>query len=76
MKEDSRDELVPVKGHSNLFRDPNTGAIVNTDKNAYTNYIKMKQQRQNERNELDMIKSDIEEIKSLLKELTNGSRQN
>ena len=70
------ENMIPVKGHNNLFRDRNTGAIINNDKSAYSNYIRMKQQKQNERNELDMIKSDIEEIKSLLRELTNGSRQN
>jgi len=72
----SEKELIPVKGHTNLFRDKNTGAIVNSDTSAYSNYIRMKEQKQKERNELDTIKSDIEEIKSLLRELTNGSRQN
>lgn len=71
---ESENELIPVKGHSNLFRDRNTGAIINNDKSGYNNYIRMKQQKQNEKNELDTIKRDIEEIKSLLRELTNGSR--
>jgi len=34
----------------------------------------MKQRRQTEREELDTLKKDIDEIKSLLKELTNGPR--
>lgn len=74
--EETNDEMIPVKGHNNLFRDRETGAIVNTDKSAYMNYIKMKDQRQKEKNELDAIKSDIAEIKSLLREITNGSRSN
>ena len=37
-------------------------------------YMKMKQRRQTEREELDILKKDIEEIKSLLKELTNGPK--
>lgn len=76
LNNNSENNLIPVKGHSNLFRDKNTGAIVNNDTSAYANYIRMKEQKQKEKNELDMIKSDIEEIKSLLRELTNGSRQN
>lgn len=68
------DDLIPVEGHQNLYRDRNTGCIVNTDKSNYDNYMKIKRLKQNEKNELDSIKSDIEEIKSLLKELTNGSR--
>ena len=70
------EDLIPVEGHKNLYRDRNTGSIVNTDKSNYDRYIKTKRLKQNERRELDTIKSDIEEIKSLLRELTNGSRSN
>ena len=68
------DNLIPVEGHNNLFRDRNTGAIINNDSSGYAQYQKLKQKRQKEREELDTLKSDIEEIKSLLKELTNGPR--
>ena len=27
--------MIPVEGHKNLFRDENTGAILNVDSNAY-----------------------------------------
>ena len=66
--------LIPVEGYNNLFRDRNTSAILNKDKSAYNNYMRMKDQKQKEKNEIDQIKSDIEEIKSLLRELINGSR--
>lgn len=66
--------LIPVEGHSNLFRDKNTGAILNKDRSAYINYMKMKEIKQKEKNEIDEIKKDIDEIKSLLKEIINGSR--
>ena len=68
------ENLIPVKGHSNLFRDKNTGAIVNNDSSGYAQYKKMNRKKQTEREELDTIKSDIEEIKSLLRELANGSK--
>ena len=71
-----REDLIPVEGHTNLFRDRVTGAIVNTNTSGYSQYQQMKQRKQNERRELDTIKSDIEEIKTLLRELTNGSRSN
>ena len=67
-------DLIPVEGHSNLFRDRNTGAIINSDSSGYSQYKKMKQRRQTEREELDTLKKDIDEIKSLLKELTNGPK--
>jgi hypothetical protein len=66
-------DFIPVEGHNNLFRDKETGAIVNTDTSGYAQYQKMKQKRLNERRELDTIKSDIEEIKSLLRQIANGS---
>lgn len=66
-------DLIPVEGYNNLFRDKKTGAILNKDKSAYNNYIRMKEQKQKEKTEIDNIKKDIEEIKSLLKEIINGS---
>ena len=72
--ETNSNDLIPVEGHSNLFRDRNTGAILNKDKSAYLNYVRLKEQKQREKNEIDEIKKDIEEIKSLLKEFINGSR--
>jgi len=69
-----KEDLIPVEGERNLFRDKKTGAIINTDSSGYTQYLKMKQVRQTEREELDILKKDINEIKSLLKELANGSR--
>ena len=67
-------DLIKVEGEQSLFRDKNTGAILNTDSAGYAQYMRMKQRKQTEREELDTIKSDIEEIKSLLRELANGSK--
>ena len=66
--------MIPVEGHKNLFRDEKSGAIVNTDTLGYSQYIKMKNEKQKQREEIDQIKDDINEIKSLLKELINGSK--
>lgn len=66
--------MIPVEGHKNLFRDENTGAIVNCDTFAYSQYIRMKEDRKKQREEIDQIKSDIDDIKTLLKEFLNGSR--
>ncbi len=66
--------MIPVEGHKNLFRDEKTGAIVSTDTIGYSQYIKMKNEKQKQREEIDQIKNDITEIKSLLKELINGSK--
>lgn len=68
--------MIPVEGEKNLFRDENSGAIVNCDTFAYSQYIKMKNEKKKQREEIDKIKEDISEIKNLLKEFINGSKQN
>ena len=35
-------KMIPVEGHKNLFRDENSGAIINRDKNAYNDYMDQK----------------------------------
>jgi len=66
--------MIPVEGHKNLYRDENSGAIVNCDTIGYSQYIKMKSERQKQKEEIDQIKTDIEEIKFLLREIVNGSK--
>lgn len=65
--------MIPIEGHNNLVRDEITGAVVNTDQFEYDQYFKMKNQKDLQKEELDKMKSDIEEIKSLLKKLVNPS---
>jgi hypothetical protein len=66
--------MIRVKGHTNLYRDENSGAIVNCDSVAYNQYLNIVNNRESQKKELDVIKQDIMEIKSLLKELLNGSK--
>jgi hypothetical protein len=68
--------MIPVEGEKNLFRDENSGAIVNCDTFAYSQYIRMKNEKKKQREEIDKIKEDISEIKNLLREFINGSKQN
>lgn len=68
--------MIPVEGDKNLFRDENSGAIVNCDTLGYAQYLKMKSEKKKQREEIEQIKKDIDEIKFLLKELINGSRSN
>ena len=64
--------LIPVEGHKNLYREESSGAIINNDSLGYSQYMKMKTQKNNEKEELDRMRADIDEIKSLLKELVNN----
>ena len=74
-------EKYTVEGHSDLARDPQTGSIVNVNKTEYEQYLARRevksednQKTQNLEDELANMKGDIDEIKSLLKELLNGPR--
>jgi len=62
--------MIRVEGHKHLFREE-SGAIINTDTSQYNQYMKMKLDRKRQREEIDQIKSDISEIKSLLLTLVN-----
>lgn len=66
--------MIPVKGFPNLYRDESTGAILNCDNQSYNQYINSKNNREIQKTEIDQIKKDIDEIKSLLKEIINGSK--
>ena len=63
--------MIPVEGHKNLFRDEKSGAIVDTDNKAYASYMASRNRKLDEKAELDEMKKDIDEIKTLLKQLTN-----
>ncbi len=60
-----------VEGHDDLERDLNSGGLVNTNTVAYESFLKRQKEKQFEENRLNSIENDIDEIKSLLKELLN-----
>jgi predicted nucleic acid-binding Zn-ribbon protein len=69
---------IKVKDSPHLFRDGKTNAIVNTNKMEYDNYLKMKNAKEKEKqklsnleSELESVKNDISEIKSLILGLYN-----
>lgn len=75
-----------VQGQPGLVRDKNSNAIINTNSSSIDQARKRKQawreaQQKNEAitSEIDTLKSDVQEIKSLLKqilEVSNGSNSN
>lgn len=66
--------MIPVKGHPNLYRDENSGAIVNCDNQAYNQYINSVKNRKNQQLQIENLQKDLDEIRQLLKELLNGSK--
>ena len=72
--------FIPVEGNSDLVRDPNTDQIINTNASAYQQYISRRELRKREKEkslnveeDIANLKSELSEIKSLLKELVNGN---
>ena len=68
-----------VKDNSDLVRDPNTGSILNTNSLDYEKYVaqrKVKSQEhkktENIERDISTIRQELDEIKSLLRELVNG----
>jgi hypothetical protein len=68
--------LIPVEGSPNLFRDEKTGAIINCDETAYNQYVNSLMNRQNHKKEIEVLKNEVSEIKSMLRELINETRRN
>ena len=66
--------MIRVEGHQNLYRDENSGAILNCDSSGYNQYLSSLSVRDSQKRELNEMKKDIDEIKSLLQELLNGSK--
>ena len=58
-----------VKDQDHLYRDVDSGAIINTDNSAFEKYKRSKLKFQNMEHELNYLKSEISEIKNLLKQL-------
>ena len=73
-------EFIKVKNQPNLMRDPSSNAIINTNRNAYQQYVNRREKRKIEKEkslnveeDIANLKNELSEIKSLLKELVNGN---
>jgi hypothetical protein len=47
--------MIPVQGHPNLYRDEDSGAIINYDELAYNQYVNSLNTRQNQKKEVIKI---------------------
>ena len=63
--------MIPVEGHKNLYRDEKSGAIINTDSHGFSQYKSAKNIRLSQKEEIDGMKNELEEIKELLKQISS-----
>lgn len=68
--------MIPIEGYPNLFRDKDTGAIVNCDTQEYQNYVSIKKNRISQKEDIENLKREISDIKNLLMEILNETREN
>ena len=73
-------ELRPVEGNKDLARDIDTGAILNVNKEAFAGAKrarekreKAKEQLETNTNDINSIKYELTEIKTMLRTLINGN---
>jgi hypothetical protein len=81
MKELNEEKLIPVEGKEGWYRDPSSNAIVSASQSDYDKYMASYNRRQKDltekkalQKEVSELKSDMNDIKSLL--LTLVQNQN
>jgi hypothetical protein len=74
-------DYLKVEGYDHLLRDPNTNSIINTNMSDYQQYVSRRnvkneedQKVQNLEEDVANMKDDLNEIKSLLRSLIDGSK--
>ena len=60
-------DKIKVKDSMSLYRDEESGAILNCSDSEYDSYLKLKQKKMQEVNEMDKLKDDVDELKSMMK---------
>ena len=76
-------QLGPITGFDNLARDLETGAVINIDTNASLGLKLIKEKKRKEKeqlekntNDINSIKTEVSEIKTMLKILIEGKQDN
>ena len=62
---------IKVKDSGSLYRDEESGAILNCSNSEYDSYLKLKKQKIEEGNEMDKLKNDVDELKDMMKLILN-----
>lgn len=65
-------ELARVKGEQHLYRDEESGAIISDDNQTLAIYKRRKTVFQNQINEINTLRQELNEIKDILRNITNG----
>ena len=76
-------DLIPVENREGWFRDPESHAIVNCNKSQYEQYMASYNKREKKeesfntlQNDVELLKSDISDMKSMLLQLVEKKDAN
>ena len=58
---------IKVENSTSLYRDSESGAIINCSNSEYENYMELKNKKLREQQEIENIKNDVSELKSMMK---------
>ena len=58
---------VKVKDSNSLYRDEESGAILNCNDSEYDSYLQLKEKKLKEAAEMDKLKNDVDELKDMMK---------
>ena len=67
--------MIRVEGHPNLYRDERTGAIVNCDNVGYEQHLRYLENREKQKRDMNDLRKELDEIKSLLRNLVEGDNK-
>ena len=62
---------IKVKDSGSLYRDEESGAILNCSDSEYNSYLKLKEKKMREVSEMDKLKNDVDELKDMMKLILN-----
>ena len=60
-------DKIKVENSNSLYRDAETGAILNCSDSDYENYLLLKRKRMQEIAEVDNLRNEVSELKSMMK---------
>lgn len=64
-------DRIPVKDEMGLERDPYSKAIINTNTQAYDDYMSSYSKRQENRRRVDQLQDDVDSLKSDISDIKN-----
>jgi len=58
---------IPVEGNPGLFRDSESGAIINCSDSEFDSYLEAKKKKMSEKKEFEDLKNEVGELKDMMR---------